>query len=92
MAHQSGRHRQEMRSILPTHVTPSHQTHERFVDQAAGLKQMARALAPEIPARKLAQLRLHERDELVECGMVPFSPSQKKLRDFWWLESRRWSG
>ena len=32
---------------------------------------MARTLTPEIPARELAEFCLHERDELVEGGVVP---------------------
>ena len=81
VSHQSGRHGHEMGAVLPTDVTPVHQADECFVHERAGLKHMARALTPEIPARKLAKLRLNQRYELVEGGVVPSSPGQEKPGD-----------
>ena len=53
---------------------------------------MARTLTPEIPARKLAELCLHERYEPVQGGIVPFSPGNEKLGDLGLLEDRRGRG
>ena len=72
-----------------TDVPPVHQADERFVDQGACLKHVARTLTPEIPARQLAELCFDERDELVEGGIVPFSPGNEKLRDLGWPEGGR---
>jgi hypothetical protein len=50
---------------------------------------MTRALTPEIPARKLAELCLHERYEPVQGGVVPFPPGNEKLGDPGLLGDRR---
>ena len=69
--HQPRRHGQEVRTVLPTDVLPVHQADERFVHQGSRLKHMAGTLAPEVPASKLAKLRVDERYELVEGGLFP---------------------
>ena len=81
-----------MGAVLPTDVLPVHQANERFVHQCGCLKHMSRTLAPEIPVRKLAELCLHEWYELVQGGIVPFSPGREKLRDFGRLEGGRGRG
>jgi len=53
---------------------------------------MPSALAPEVPASKLTELRVDERYQLVEGGTIPCSPGDEKLRDLGWLERGRGGG
>ena len=70
-----------MGTVLPTDVLPVQQANERFVHEGRCLKHVAGTLAPEIPAGKLAKLRVDERYELVESGTVAFSPGDEQFRD-----------
>jgi hypothetical protein len=81
VAHQSGGHGHEMGAVLPTDVLPVHQANKRFVHQGSCLKDMARTLTPEIPARQLTELCLHQRDEPVQGGIVPFPPGNEQFGD-----------
>jgi hypothetical protein len=74
LPHDARRHRHEMRAVLPADVTPAHQTRERLVHQSGRLQQMSRALATQVLVREPAQLRFHERDELLERRGIAFSP------------------
>lgn len=69
-----------MSTVLPTDVVPVQQANERFVDERGCLKHVARTLAPEVAAGKLAKLCLYEGYEFVESGTVPRSPGRQQCR------------
>jgi hypothetical protein len=70
-----------VRPILPADAFEIHQAQIHLVDQCCGLQPVATALAGHIAAGDAAQLRVDERDQLLESGVVALTPGQKQLRD-----------
>jgi hypothetical protein len=58
LAHEPGRNPEEMRPVLPAHLSLVDQPQIRFVDQSRGLQDMAGPLLPHVPAGNLAQFVL----------------------------------
>ena len=51
-----------------------------LVDEHRGLERVARTLTHHVAPRETAQLVVHERHELVECGLVTRAPVAQELR------------
>ena len=63
-----------MGPVLPADVTPANKTNKCLVHQGGRLQQVSRPLTAKVSVRESAQLRLDERNQLLEgCG-IPFSP------------------
>ena len=79
--HHAGRHRKEMRAILPLHVTDIDELQVRLVDESGWLERVAVAFVPYLAPGDAAQLRVDHRDEPFERSFVPLSPGDKEVRD-----------
>src|SRR5215831_8717492 len=65
-AHQAGRHREEMRTVLPPNALHVDEAHVGFVDERRRLQAVPIALAGHAPPRYSMQLGVNQRDQLVE--------------------------
>jgi hypothetical protein len=81
ISHQPCRHRDEVRSILPTDVLPLQQSDERLVHQRRCLQHMSCTLTSEIQPSKPAKLSFDERDELIKSRTVSVSPRGEQFGD-----------
>ena len=79
--HDAGRHRKEMRAILPLHVTDIDELQVRLVDERGWLERVAVAFVPHVAPGDAAQLRMDHRHELLERSFIPVSPGDKEVRD-----------
>ena len=70
-----------MGPILPLHALVIHEADVGLVDQRAGLKVVVGALASHVPVRQPAELRLHDRRQLVEGELVFVAPGTEELAD-----------
>ncbi len=80
-AHQASRHRQEVRAVLPADAFDVHEPQIDLVHQRGGLKRVAEPLARHASGGDLTQLRVDQRDQLVERRQVPIAPGEEQLRD-----------
>ena len=72
--HEMRRHANEMRAILPAHLSGVDQPHERFVDERRRLQRVAAALASHVAAGQPAQLRFDERQQPLQGRLVAIGP------------------
>jgi hypothetical protein len=79
-AHRPRGHREEMRPVLPAHLTDVDQPQVRFVDQRGGLKGVAGPLACHVMPGEAVQLVMDERNEPIECTPIAAAPGQEKCR------------
>ena len=80
-AHHTGRHREEMRAILPLHVTDIDELEVRLVDERGGLEGVPVSLVPHVAPGDAAKLRMDYRDELLESGFVSLPPCHEEVGD-----------
>src|SRR5438105_15338229 len=72
--HEMRRHANEMRAILPAHLSGVDQPHERFVDERRRLQRVAAALAGHVAPRETTQFGVDERHQPLEGGLVAVAP------------------
>ena len=75
--HESRRHRQKVRAILPVDVLSVDQTQVSLVHQRRRLQAVTGPLTSHAAAGDAMQLPLHDRNELLERRLVAFSPRHK---------------
>jgi hypothetical protein len=63
-----------MRAILPLHLSGIHQSQEALVDQGGGLERVITTLVLHVSARHPTELRVHERSQFRERGIVALAP------------------
>jgi hypothetical protein len=80
-SHQAGGHAEKVRAILPADLPGIRQANEGLIHQRRRLQRMATALPPHIGPGEAAQLRLHERHQLVESPIVAVAPRSEELGD-----------
>ena len=72
--HHLGRHRQELRAVLPDRAILIHQTKVDLVHEGRRLQRLTRAFAPEERGRSTTKLSVHSRDQPIprlEVALVP---------------------
>jgi hypothetical protein len=74
--HQPRRHRKEVDAVLPLHPLLVHQLEVRLVYQRGGREGVAAALAPQVRARDLAQLRIDRVDQAGFGTLLPVAPRE----------------
>jgi hypothetical protein len=79
--HDAGRHRKEMRAILPLHVTDIDELQVRLVDQSGCLKGVASTFMPHVAPGDAAKLGMDHGNELLERGFITLSPGDKQVCD-----------
>src|SRR2546421_12243469 len=70
-----------MRAILPAHPAHVDEPQVRLVDESRRLQRVTRALPFQTTPRNLVQLAVHERNELLEGGLVALSPGDQQCRN-----------
>jgi hypothetical protein len=75
-AHQSGRHSQKVRPILPVHVLRIHQPQVRLVNEGGGLEAFARAFAAHAPSSDPLQLLMDKGSQSGKRRLVAGSPRE----------------
>ncbi len=70
-----------MRAVLPAHPAHIDEPQVRLVDEGRRLQRVARAFPFETTPRNLVQLAVHERNELLEGGLVAPSPGEQQCRN-----------
>ena len=77
-AHRLGGDREEMRPILVRHRGPAEEAKVELVDDGIGLERVVAALAAQQPGGELAQLRVHDGEELVARLLVAGAPAASR--------------
>jgi hypothetical protein len=80
-AHHLRRDAEEMRSILPVALVLVDEPDEDLVNQGRRLKGVIGPLLPKLPRRDLSELRVDEREQLIERSLVAATPISEKCRD-----------
>ena len=78
-AHLSGRHRKEVRAVLPLDPVDIDEPQIRLVDQGGRLQRVSRALAVHVPLRQPPQFLVNERRQLVERLLIALAPCNQEL-------------
>src|SRR5919201_403539 len=73
-AHQPRRYREEVRAVLPFHLTSVHEPYIRLVHERGRLQRVSRALMSHVPTGDAAELSVNQRDQLLEGRLVPVAP------------------
>ena len=81
LAHQSGRHRKEVRPALQRHAVHIHESQVDLMHQSRRLEAVSGTFPPEMPARDPAQLVIHERNQAVQRPGVSLTPRQEQPGD-----------
>ena len=72
--HDARANREEVGTILPSHIGDIDQSHVGFIHQGGGLKRVFPAFGVEMPSRDALQLMYHQGCELVQRAGVPIAP------------------
>jgi hypothetical protein len=64
--------------VPPFDALDVEESHVRLVDERRGLQRVFAAFATHVTACDTPQLVVHERDELVECGLIAPPPGQEQ--------------
>jgi hypothetical protein len=86
--HDLRRSAEEVSAIPPINGPLVDESHVDLVDQGGWLKCVADALASKLTCRDPPQLRVHEREQLTERGLVAATPVSEERRDI----AGRWHG
>ena len=79
-----------MRAALPAHSPLPQQLNARLIDELGGLQSLAGSLAPQIAVGQSVDLRVDERDQLLERARVTVAPRLQQLRNVTrWLLTHR---
>jgi len=73
---------EKMSAVLPVCVFLPHQLQISFVDKRGAVEGVILPLTPQLPVGDLAQLRVDQRSELVDCGGISGSPRFEQFCDF----------
>ena len=79
--HQAGRNPEKVRAVLPADAPGVGQPEKRLVHQRRGLQGVAAPLAAHVPSSQAAQLRLHERRQLLERAIIAVAPRPQQFGD-----------
>jgi hypothetical protein len=74
VAHGSGRDAEKVGSVLPTHAVFVNQSNEGLIDQGGGLERVTGSLTPKVVAGQSPELRIDERNQLVQGFVVSVAP------------------
>ena len=89
-AHQSRRHREKVRTVLPLDALDVDEPQVRLVHESRGLQTVPEALAGHAPSSDALQLAVDVRDQRIEGRLVATSPGQQQARDLSGV--RPWAG
>ena len=78
-------HAEEVGAVLPLHARLIDHPHVRLVDERGRLQRVAGALAAQVVGREAAQLRVDERQQLVQDGAVSLRQLDEQLCNFFRL-------
>jgi hypothetical protein len=79
--HHLGRHREELRAVLPDRAILIHQTKVDLVYEGRRLQRLTRAFAPEECGRSPSELGVHSWDQLIPRLKVALVPCLEKGGD-----------
>jgi hypothetical protein len=68
--------------IPPIHAPLVNEPQIHLVHQGRGLERMAGSLTPKMPRRHPTELRVDQRQQLIECALVTSAPVTEQCRDF----------
>jgi len=80
LAHQGGRHAEEVRPVRECHAVDIDQSKVDLVNECGRLKAVPRRFAAKTAARYPAQFVVDERNQAIERRCVSLAPGQKQLR------------
>ena len=78
--HQSRRHREEVRAVLPMHLLHFDEPEVRLVDERRRLQRVAGSLTAHVVAGDAPQFLIDERQQRVERVGIPLVPGQEQRR------------
>lgn len=81
LAHDAGRHREEMRAVLPLRLFLIYQPNISFMDQSRCLQRVVRPFAAEVSGREPAKLVVNQRYQLRLGVLASFPQFNQQLRD-----------
>ena len=81
LSHDSRGQIKKVRAVLPANLPCTGQAQERFIDQCGRLQGVPLPLASHIASGQPAQLRFHQRNELLERCVVAVAPSPQQFSD-----------
>ena len=79
--HQAGRDAKKVRAVLPADTPGVGQAKKRLVHERGGLQRVSAPLAAHVASSQAAQLRLDERQQLLERGIIAVAPRPQQLGD-----------
>ena len=80
-AHQLCGDAKEVGAILPLWRGIAGELEVSVVEQRGGLQRVVRSLPVHVMPRQALELRLHERNQLLQCTRVSIAPVGEELRD-----------
>lgn len=78
-SHDLRRDREEVRAIRPVHILLINQPDIGFIYQGSSLKCVVFSLAAHVTAGEAMELVVHQRVQLVQSGLVPFTPLSEQF-------------
>ena len=81
-AHDLRRHAEKVRPILPIDLPLVDEPEVHLVDQGRGLQGVVGPLAPKLARRHATELRVDQRQQLIERSLVAATPIAEQRRDF----------
>jgi hypothetical protein len=74
VSHRLGRHREEVRAVLPLFFRLIDQAQVGFVDERSGLQRVAAVLAGHIATGHPVQFRVNQRHQFFWRGLIALAP------------------